>query len=62
MKLQDLFAEIVGQLEKLAEREASKERIAWFQQQHKGSKLRCYGIKTPKVRKLIRRYSQCSKN
>jgi len=58
MKLQDLFAEVVEQLEKLAEKEASKKRIAWFQQQHKGSEVKCYGIKTPQVRKLIRGYSE----
>ena len=56
MKLQNLHLEIVKQLEKLAESEASKERIAWFKQQHKGSELRCYGIRTPQVRKLIRKY------
>lgn len=58
MKIQCLFTEIVEQLVRLAEKEASKERIAWFRQQHKESKLRCYGIKTPQVRKLIRKYSQ----
>ena len=58
MKLQDLHGKVVEQLEKLAEKEASKERIAWFRQQHKGSELRFYGIKTPQVRKLIRKYSE----
>ncbi len=56
MKLQDLRLEVVEQLEKLAENEASTERIAWFKQQHKGSKSKCYGIRTPQVRKLIRKY------
>jgi 3-methyladenine DNA glycosylase AlkD len=57
MDLQGLFAEMVDQLETLAEQDASEARVAWFQKQHKGSKLRCYGIRTPQVRKLIRKHS-----
>lgn len=48
LKINHLFASIATQLEKLAEKEASKERIAWFQQQHKQSKLKCYGSKRHK--------------
>ena len=42
-------------LEVGARAQASRERIAWFRQQHKGSKLGYYGTKTPKVRELIRK-------
>jgi 3-methyladenine DNA glycosylase AlkD len=52
----DLYSEVVKQLEKLDETEASEARIQWFEEQHKGSTLRSYGIKTSKVRRLIGRY------
>lgn len=57
MKLQNLHIDIVNELNKIAESEASEERVAWFKQQHKGSKINSYGIKTPQVRKLIKKYN-----
>jgi len=58
MNLQDLYLEVGEQLERLAEREGSEKRAAWFKQQHKGSQLNYYGISTPLVRQLIRRYKE----
>jgi 3-methyladenine DNA glycosylase AlkD len=52
-----LFSEVEAQLEKLVETAASEARRRWFQQQHKGSALRSYGIKTSETRKLIRRHT-----
>ena len=57
MKLQDLHPEVINQLEKLAENTATEARLQWFKQQHKGSELKSYGIKTPEVRKLIKKYT-----
>jgi len=58
MNLRSLHSEIVEQLEKLAESEGSEEIAAWYKQQHKGSELKYYGIKTPQIRKLIGEYSE----
>ena len=58
MKLLDLYSEVAERLKRLAEQEASQARVKWFQQQHKESRLKCYGLKTSEVRKLIRDYSR----
>jgi 3-methyladenine DNA glycosylase AlkD len=57
MNLKNLRSEVVEQLEKLAQSESSEERVAWYKQQHKGSELKYYGIKTLQIRKLIREHS-----
>ena len=54
--LRDLHFEVVKQLERLAESKASKARLRWFQQQHKGSELVFHGISIPDVRRLNRRF------
>lgn len=54
--IHDLYSTIVNDLEILAEPKASEKRRAWFNQQHKGS-IKCYGIKTPDIRRLIRKYA-----
>ena len=57
-QMQDLHLEVLRQLEKLRKTESSKSRIEWFKQQHKGTKLESLGIKTSKVRKLIRSFTK----
>lgn len=57
MRMQDLYSEIVMQLEKLAETEpASETKLKWSRQQHKTPGYKSYGIRTPKVWKLVRSY------
>ncbi len=51
-----LYATVVNDLEILAETKASEKRRTWFKQQHKGS-IKCYGIKTPDIRRLIKTYT-----
>lgn len=55
MQIQDVYSEIVLQLEKLCETEASTSRLEWFKLQHKEPELKSYGVNTPAVRKLIKR-------
>jgi 3-methyladenine DNA glycosylase AlkD len=43
-------------MERLAESKASKARLKWFQQQHKGSELVFHGISISDVRKLIKKF------
>jgi 3-methyladenine DNA glycosylase AlkD len=57
MQTEDLFSEIVKQLEKLAKSHSSKVRLQWFSQQHKETGLKSYGIRTPEIRKLIKAYT-----
>jgi len=58
MQIQDMYSEIVLQLEKLCETEASISRLEWFKLQHKEPGLKSYGVKTPAVRKLIKARAQ----
>jgi 3-methyladenine DNA glycosylase AlkD len=56
MQMEKLYSDLVGQLEQLIEKDTKLEsRLKWFKQQHKSSKLTAYGIRTPEIRKLIRR-------
>ena len=54
MRTQEVYSEIVKQLEKLAESGSSEARLKWFRQQHKEIDLESYGIRTPEIRKLIK--------
>jgi 3-methyladenine DNA glycosylase AlkD len=54
--ISQIYTEVVTQLEKLAETESSPTRRTWFEKQHAGSGLQSYGIKTPHVRKVMKRY------
>ena len=56
MEIQDVYLEIVLQLEKMCETEASISRLEWFKLQHKELGLKSYGIRTPAVRKLLKSY------
>jgi 3-methyladenine DNA glycosylase AlkD len=57
MQTEDLYSEIVKQLEKLAKSHSSKVRLQWFSQQHKEAGLKSYGIRTSEIRKLIKAYA-----
>jgi 3-methyladenine DNA glycosylase AlkD len=55
VRIRELHAEIVRQLEQLVESgAASEKRLKWFTMQHKTPGVTAFGISTPAVRKLIR--------
>ncbi|MFX1474380.1 MAG: DNA alkylation repair protein [Promethearchaeota archaeon] len=54
--LQDLHSEVTSELVQIAKTEPPS-RLEWFKQQHQRPGLSSYGIRIPKVRKLIKRYT-----
>lgn len=59
MGIKALQAELAEELEQLAASEPDVEkRLKWFRKQHKTPGVTAYGIRTPTVRKLIKRYKE----